>query len=202
MTKSEILLGRLLEERLTPNADVADVDRRIRDLFEDEWCVAVTDMAGTSRHVATHGVIPLLCKLHEYKRLARPIFEQHGGLVVKTVDDSFLVLFRRAPDALGCLLRLQRALAHYNTGRPGDAQLEMGAGLGFGKVLKVGDEDVYGVEADFALRLGEELAGPHEILVTDAARAAIMHTPGVTFERLERGTSFAAFRAVYELEGR
>jgi class 3 adenylate cyclase len=202
MTKSEILLGRLLEERLTPNADLADVDRRIRDLFEEEWAVAVTDMAGSSRHVADHGAIPLLCKLHEFKRVARPIFEQAGGLVVKTEDDSFLVLFRRPPDALGCLVRLQRALAHYNATRAEESRLEMGAGLGFGKVLKIGDTDVYGVESDFASRLGEELAGPSEILVTDAARAALMHSPGVRFQKLDRGASFDAFEVVYDSDGR
>lgn len=199
MTKSELLLGRLIEERMVPGADVADVDRRIRTFFEEEWCVVFTDMAGFSRMSASLGIVPFLCLIHELKRMARPVIESHGGFILKSLADSFLIIFRRAPDAMACLIELQRKLAAYNEGRGEGERIELGAGVGFGRVLKIGDEDVYGVEVNSAARLGEDLADPYEILVTDSARAALLHLPGVTFEAVERGTTFPAFRAKYDL---
>lgn len=194
MTKSEMLLGRLIEERLTPNGDSADIDRRIRALFEEEWCVVFTDMAGFSRQSAHDGIIPILCHIHELKRVSRPIIEASGGFVVKTIGDSFLILFRRAPDGLNCVLQLHRALAAYNATRPAERRIDIGAGIGFGKVLRVGDVDVFGVEVNDAARLGEDLAKAGETLVTDAARAALLHHRGVSFEPLPEAAGFSAFR--------
>lgn len=200
-TKSELMLSRLIEERLTPGADVAEVDRRIRALFEEEWCVVFTDMAGLSRHSAEHGIVPLLCLIHELKRIARPVFEAHGGFVLKTIAGSFLVVFRRAPDALDALVELQRLLVQYNQNREPVQHIEVGAGIGYGRVLKIGDEDVYGVEVNYAAKLGEEVAQPGEILVTDSARAALMHLPGVAYEPLDRGLNFSAFKALHQPSG-
>lgn len=198
MTKSEMLLGRLIEERLTPGADTAEIDRRITAYFEEEWCIVFTDMEGFSRHGAEQGIVPLLCLIHELKRTARPIIEQNGGFVIKTIADSFLILFRRAPDALQCLLQLNRALAAYNAGRDRERQIEIGAGIGFGRILKLGDEDVYGVEVNYAARLGEDLAKPGEILMTDAARAAVLYHPDVEIEPVGIELPFAAFRVRYD----
>lgn len=200
MTQSEMLLGRLIEDRLTPGANVAEVDARIRSFFEEEWCVVFTDMAGFSRHAAQNGIVPFLCLVHELKRIARPVFESHGGFVLKVIADSFLVVFRRAPDALASVIELQRALAHYRVGKPVEQHIEVGAGIGFGKVLKIGDEEVFGVEVNYAARLGEDEAKPWEVLMTDAARAAVLHTPGVTFEPYESDLTFPAWRVRYALD--
>jgi adenylate cyclase len=195
MTKSQMLLSRLIEERLTPNADQVDIDHRITALFEEEWCVVFSDMVGFSKHAEVHGMISALCSLHELKRVSRPIFEASGGFVVKTLGDSFLTLFRRPQDGLSCQLQLNRALLAYNATRDPVRHLEIGSGIGFGRVLKIGDEDVFGREVNAASRLGEDLAKAQEILITDAARAAVMHLPGVDFEPYP-GLTFPAFRVV------
>lgn len=202
MTQSEMLLWNLIEERLTPGAPVEEIDRRISALFEEEWCVVFTDMAGVSVETPRGGIIPYLCLVHEMKRLVRPVLESHGGLVVKTVADSFLAVFRRAHDAVDALFQAQRALASYNSGRPLEEQILVGAGVGFGRVLKIGGEDVFGLEVSHACRLGEDLAGPGEILVTDCARAALVHSRGLRFTPLDVGTAFAAFRAEPDPAGR
>lgn len=199
MTKSEILLARLIEERLTPGVDVAEIDQRIRGLFEEEWCVVFADMAGFSRHSAANGIIPFLCLVHELRRLARPVIESHTGHLLKMVGDGFLVVFRRPPDALACLLELNRTLAQHNAAQPSERQIELCAGLGFGRMLKIGDEDVWGVEVNRAARLGEDLAKSYEILCTDDARAALLHTPGIDFEPFSGPQDFPAWRVQYAL---
>lgn len=46
-------------------------------------------------------------------------------------------------------------------------------GIGCGRILRVGDHDVWGREVNAASRLGEDTARSGEILLTSAARAAL-----------------------------
>jgi class 3 adenylate cyclase len=198
MTKSEMLLGKLLEERLTPGADIPTIDARIRAEFEEDWAVVHTNMALGREHVDS--VITYLSRVHEMRRMTRPIIEACNGLVLQLITDRFIAIFKRPHDALRCLLQVHRRLSSYNQGRAHEGGIAIGAGVGYGKILKIGNEDIYGLEVSQARRLGGELAGPYEILVTDAARAALLHTPKITFEAIDRGAGFDAFEALYDLE--
>jgi adenylate cyclase len=195
MNKSEVQLSRFIEERLTPGADVSDIDRRIRSHFEEEWAVVFTDMAGLSRVRPAETIIHYLCLVHEMKRITRPLIESSGGIIVKSITDSYLAIFKRPHDALSALLQINRRLATYNAEREEEQRIEIGAGLGFGKILKVGQEDVFGLEVNGAVRLGAE-ALAYDVLMTDSARAALLHTPGIGFE--ERPAT-RSFRATYDL---
>ena len=52
---SEDRLEKLIQARLRPGADKEAIDRRIWDLFGEEWCVMFTDLSGFSRWVARFG---------------------------------------------------------------------------------------------------------------------------------------------------
>lgn len=196
MTKSETLLGSLLEERLIPGAKIADIDRRILDLFEEEWCVVYLRLAGPQATPKRHSVIEHVRQVHEFKRLCRPVFEANEGKLLKTYPVAFLVVFRRPHQALDSLLQVKQALAQYNSTRSEGEHLASAAGVGFGKVLKIGEDDVYGLEATLAFRLGEDEARSGQIIVSDATRAALVHTPGVEFEAHEGNASSDLFRVV------
>ena len=62
-------------------------------------------------------------------------------------------------------------------------------GVGFGKLIKLGDEDVFGHEVNLASKLGEDTAEGNEILVTRAAHAAIGELPNAHWE--ERKADYA-----------
>src|SRR5262245_64199272 len=108
---SEARLWRLIEERSKPGADVADIDRRIWDLFGEDWAVMFTDLSGFSRQVERFGIIHFLQVIHEHKKLLLPIVESQDGLLVKQEGDSFMILFRRPERAVDCALMMQRACA-------------------------------------------------------------------------------------------
>ena len=59
-------------------------------------------------------------------------------------------------------------------------------GVGHGRVLKVGADDVYGQEVNAASKLGEDTARAHEILLTDAAKNAAGEVEGVAFEAMDK----------------
>lgn len=195
---SEARLWRLIEERSKPGADVAAIDRRIWDLFGEDWAVMFTDLSGFSRQVERFGILHFLQVIHEHKKLLLPIVEGHDGLLMKQEGDSFLILFRRPDGALACARQLQRACSLYNERRPPEEQILLCVGIGFGRVLRIGDTDVWGKEVNAASKLGEDTAKATEILVTEAVREAVEKAGGK--ERFEvAGSGFLPNEAVYRL---
>lgn len=183
---SEARLWSLIAQRAQPGADVAALDARVWDLFGEDWAVMWTDLSGFSRQVERFGILHFLQVIHEQKRLLLPVVEAHDGILVKVEADSFLILFRRPATALACALALQRACRQANERRIPEEQILLCVGLGCGRVLKIGDVDVYGAEVNAASKLGEDTAKANEILVTEALRAAAGEVPGVLgYEPLE-----------------
>ena len=203
MSTPAAALAYLLEERMRPGADTAAVDRRIRTMFAEKWCVVFTDMSGFSRKAAREGIIPFLALIHQLDRICRPIIRDQGGLFLKAIADSYMVLFRRPKDAMSACIAMEQAIERYNGDRLEPDRIYMGCGIGYGECLKLGDDDVYGVEVNFAARLGEDLSGPYEILATPAAVKAIGRMKGVSFKRVPGGrlggTKLPYYRAAYPL---
>lgn len=178
---SETRLWALIEARAQPGADVAAIDRRIWDLFGEDWAVMFTDLSGFSRAVARFGILHFLQVIHESKKLLLPIIAEHDGILIKIEADSLLVIFRRPQRALACALAMQRACADYNRDRAPEVQVLLCVGLGYGRILRLGDTDIYGQEVNGASKLGEDVARAWEILVTDAFRAALDGETGLVF---------------------
>lgn len=166
-------LWQLIEQRTQSGADIERIDRRIWDLFGEDWAIVFTDLSGFSRRVAEYGIIHFLQTIYEHHELLLPIVADHDGLLVKTEADSLLLLFKRVEGALDCSIAMQRACQNLSMRRKPEEQVLLCLGIGAGRVLRIGDEDVYGKEVNAASKLGEDTAGPNEILLTGAARAAL-----------------------------
>jgi adenylate cyclase len=170
---SEDRLWRMIEERAQANTNVEEMDARIWDLFGEEWAVMITDLAGFSRNVEEFGILHFLQVIYEHRKLLAPVIERHDGLLVKFEGDSMMLLFRRASTAVECAIAMQKACAQVNQRRKPEEQLLLCVGIGFGKVLRVGDDDVWGREVNAAAKLGEDTARASEILITEGARVAL-----------------------------
>lgn len=169
---SEDRLQQLIEARLRPDVDRASIDARIWDLFGEEWCIMVTDLAGFSRGVAEFGIIHFLQTIFESERILVPLIEAHDGILLKVEGDSFMVIFRNVQKALHAAIEMQLTARRYNEGRAPEDHVLLGVGLGFGRVLRIGDAEVFGQEVNSASILGESMAKAYEILVTHAVREA------------------------------
>jgi class 3 adenylate cyclase len=194
---SEDRLEKLISERLESGADKEKIDRRIWDLFGEEWCVMFTDLSGFSRGVAKFGIIHFLQTIHEAERLLIPRIEAHDGILLKVEGDSFLVIFRNVDKALQCSVDMQKTLEAYNVDKADEDKVLLCVGLGYGRMLHIGDSDVFGAEVNAASKLGEDTAKAREILVTGAVKD---RAPGsFVYERIEAeipGTD-AAYRVRY-----
>jgi class 3 adenylate cyclase len=186
---SESRLWQLIEERTQPHADVQRIDARIWDLFGEDWAIMFTDLAGFSRQVSAFGIIHFLQIIFEHKQILAPVIAAHDGILIKLEADSMLIIFRRPAAALDCAAAMQRRLAQINQRRPEEEKIHLCVGIGHGRILRIGDTDVWGEEVNAASKLGEDTARAGEVLLTPGARAALGERPGVSFEELrsERG---------------
>lgn len=200
---SEDRFEKLIIERLKPNADKALIDERIWDLFGEEWCIMFTDLSGFSRGVEKFGIIHFLQTIHESERLLIPIIDDFDGILLKVEGDSFLVIFKKAAKALKAALTMQRLLKDYNVDRNPEERVLLCVGMGYGRVLKIGDSDVYGAEVNASSKLGEDTADAWEILVTDTVRNMLEEqedfTEDISFEKIDEIPPGAkeAYRVIY-----
>ncbi len=167
---SQDRLEQLIAARVEPGADRAAIDRKIWNMFGECWAVMFTDLAGFSRRVEEFGIIHFLQTVFESHRLLVPCIEDHCGILLKLEGDSMMVIFRSADEALKCGIAMQATTNAYNQTRAPEEQVLLCMGIGYGPVLRIGDADVFGAEVNAASKLGEEVAGAGEILVTAAIR--------------------------------
>jgi adenylate cyclase len=197
---SSARLWKLIEERTRASADTGAIDQRIWDMFGEEWAIMFTDVSGFSRQVAKFGIIHFLQIIFEQEKLLLPVVETHDGILVKVEADSFLILFKKPARAVACAVAMQRICHSINARRPPEEQIVLCVGIGHGRVLKIGDEDVYGNQVNLASKLGEDTAKGSEILVTPAAREVAGDIAGVSWEEVQ--VAYAGedkcFRAIYK----
>jgi adenylate cyclase len=200
---SEDRLEKLIEARLQPGADKARIDERIWNLFGEEWSVMFTDLAGFSRRVAEFGIIHFLQVVYESERMLVPVIDRHDGILLKTLGDSLMVVFRNPLGALRCAIEMRSVLQTYNATRDDVEKVLLCVGLGYGKMLKIGDQDVFGAEVNAASKLGEDIATAWEILVTEGFRSACRELPEVGFHKIEQVPpgAAAAYRVIHPLVG-
>jgi adenylate cyclase len=163
-------LKRLLDARLAAGADHDAIDEQIWARFGEAWCVMATDLSGFSRGVAQFGIVHFLQTIYESERILLPVLAHHRGTLLKVEGDSFLAIFADVEDALDAAAEMQAATREYNQHKRSEEQLLLGVGLGFGRVLRVAESEVYGNEVNSACILGETYAKGYEILVTHAVR--------------------------------
>jgi class 3 adenylate cyclase len=166
-------LWQLVEERMQPDANLEAIDQRIWDLFGEEWAVVFTDLSGFARQVAKFGIIHFLQIIREQQRMLLPIVAAHDGILIKSEADSFLLLFKKPHQAVRCCVAMQKACQAYSARRAAEEQVILCCGIGYGRILKIGDDDVFGHEVNLASKLGEDIADAHEILVTRAVMSAV-----------------------------
>ncbi|MCS6814867.1 MAG: adenylate/guanylate cyclase domain-containing protein [Cyanobacteria bacterium] len=195
-------LSKLIDERLAPGADKAAIDARIWDLFGGEWAVMFTDLAGFSRFVADFGIIHFLQIIYESQRIFSPCIDQYDGILIKMEGDSMLVLFRQPVKAVQCAIEMQRVAKAYNQTKTDAEKILLCVGIGYGKILSIGEQDVFGAEVNAASKLGEDTARAWEILVTDSVAEALKDVPTISLEPIDTipPGAKAAFRVNYSLE--
>lgn len=171
----------------------AELGEEIERIFAQEKAVMVLDMSGFSRTTMRHGIVAFLLMIHQNERLARPCIEEHGGMLVKAEADNLYCLFDTVSGAAHAALEITRRLNAANMVLPEDRQIYVAVGIGYGRIVNVANEDLFG-EVNLASKLGEDVAEMGEILLTPAAGAQMTH---VKPECREERISISGMELVY-----
>jgi class 3 adenylate cyclase len=162
-------LKRLLAERNQSPDCVSSIDALLRSTFERTVAVLVLDMCGFTRFVHQYGIIEYLAMIVQMEEAARPAVLGNRGQVIKQEADNLFAIFDTPTDALEAALDIFRAFEAVNSVVPAERDIFGSIGIGYGNLLVIGDEDVFGDEMNLASKLGEDLAGKTEILLTESA---------------------------------
>jgi len=199
MEHSHERLTKMLADRAQDGADRAAVDRKIWDTFGETWTVMFTDLSGFSRNVAEFGIIHFVQVIVESEKLYAPILHDHNAFIIKREGDSLMILFHNPKNALDAAIAMQQASQAYSLSKPPEDKVTLCLGMSHGHILRLGSNEIFGNAVNSASKLGEDTAGPHEILVTNDFVDAYDGDMQLQLERIEFKPpgSAAAFRVAY-----
>jgi len=160
-----------------------EISQEIERTFTQRRSVMVLDMSGFSRTTQVHGVVSFLMMIHQMRLLAVPTIEGKGGVLVKAEADNLYCLFDTVDEAVGAAREIIRQLSTVNPLLPAGRKLYASIGIGFGDILVLGEEDLFGDEVNLASKLGEDVAQGGMILLTEGARAELSAKVTTTEER-------------------
>lgn len=174
------LLRRRSQVALDASTDAArrlqEIDRRIRARFERTVAVFVLDMAGFARLTVLRGIVHYLMLIRRMQDTCVPVLQRHRGRLVKTEADNLFAWFPSVRQAVAASLEMLDRLSEVNASTDDESDVQISIGIGWGPTLVLG-HDMWGSEFNFASKLGEDLAGAGEILLTGAAHRELRGTP-------------------------
>lgn len=139
--------------------------------FGLERAVLVLDMSGFSALAQRHGIVHYLSMVRRMQLTAEPIVDGYAGTLVKFEADNCYAMFPDVAGAVSAALELNQAFAAANADTPDELDIRIACGIDHGRILVVPGRDFYGVPVNRACKLGEDLAGAGEILLTAEAMA-------------------------------
>ena len=166
-------LMKLLDELGEHPELIEEITAKIEDAFEQERALLILDMTGFTRATQQGNIISFLLSINQMQRLAVPVVEEHGGILVRAEHDNLTCLFDTVADAISASREIRNRLASANVILPSDKELYASIGIGYGPVLNVENHAIYGNEVNLASKLGEDIGDLGDVLLTPGAYAQL-----------------------------
>jgi len=163
----------------------ARIDGEIWQRFGRTGTVLISDMASFSKISRSHGICHYLGLIHRVRRLWAPMIADHRGQLLKCEADNCYAFFERTDDALAASVAVHEALSAANAEEPAGDRVFLSIGIDYGDLLFIGGEDFFGDPVNTASKLGEDLAGKGETLVTRRAIEQCAAGPAAHGESLQ-----------------
>jgi adenylate cyclase len=153
------------------------------DRFGAERTVFILDMAGFTTKVQKYGLLFFLRKIRYMQKLVAPLLKEHHGELIKFEADNAYAVFNRNLDAVHCALKIHETFQYLADGMPDVDDVEVSIGIARGRILWIPDHDFFGDAVNLASKLGEDLAGHCETLVSADLFADIATDPSLKIEQ-------------------
>jgi len=153
----------LMRQRNARNA--ASLDARIHKACAAELTVVSCDSSGFSRKTHEHGIIEFMDNMTKCHDALEKIVARHGGITLSDKADNLMLIFPEPVKAVACGIEMHRWLKRRNRTVPERKQYNICVGVHHGSLLRFAD-DAYGPAVNVSFKLGEDIAGKDELLVT------------------------------------
>ncbi|MEX0602416.1 MAG: adenylate/guanylate cyclase domain-containing protein, partial [Bacteroidota bacterium] len=125
--------------------------------------IMFTDIKGFSRKMGENESVAMaLLKAHD--AMMHELVSKYGGMVIKSIGDSFMVDFSSAVNAVKCAIEAQEIFWYYNIGKPDLEKIEIRVGIHLGDVITDG-KDIFGDGVNIAARI-ESITAPTRICIS------------------------------------
>lgn len=141
--------------------------------FGADRAVLVLDMSGFSELSNRFGVVHYLSMVRRMQLIAEPIVDGYSGTLVKFEADNCFAMFPDVVGAIQAAIELNDAFEIANVSTTDELDIRIACGIDYGSILVLPGEDFFGNAVNRACKLGEDIAGPGEILVTQEAMAMV-----------------------------
>lgn len=128
--------------------------------------IMFTDIVGFSKMVSSLSRKESQNILRQHDRMLQKIIKRFGGQIIKSVGDSFLVVFRSPTDSVLCAMAMQDKLWEYNQEQEETHKIIIRVALNTGEV-RLTSNDVFGDAVNLASRLESETPAG-DILLTES----------------------------------
>jgi len=140
--------------------------------------IMFTDVEGSTALTTRVGDVTAKRLIEAQRQIVRKQVAGHGGRVIDSIGDGFMVAFDSTRRALACALSIQEALLERAKSEP-ERAMRLRIGLNVGEVLERHGHP-FGAAVNAAARIGAVAKGG-EVVVSDAVRQLAGTTPGISF---------------------
>jgi class 3 adenylate cyclase len=144
----------------------------------ESGAIVFTDIVGFTQMTDERGDDVALALLEQQEKVVRSALPERAR-VVKELGDGLLLWFDDPCEAISTCLRLQQ---QFDAGADGELPMWVRMGVHWGCPRRRGD-DIVGRDVNLAARI-VDLAGPGEVLCSEATAEEVGTQPGVDFEPL------------------
>ncbi len=145
-----------------------EVDRAIEKRGLRELTVFACDSSGFSRRTHEFGILQFLSVMTRCYDGLIPLLERRGGICLSHNADNILAVFEDVTPAAQAAVDMNRWLRRRNRRASEAERFHVCIGIHHGPVIRLRD-NVFGATVNVAAKIGEDLAGREEILLTGEA---------------------------------
>lgn len=160
--------------------------------------VLVVDMAGFTLRSKSLGITHYLALIRRMRLVADRLLPRHEGELVRFEADNLFATFEEPTPALAFTVALLDAVNTDNAPRDEADQVHLCAGLDHGAFL-ADRSDFFGDPVNMASKLGEDLARPNEVLVTQAIVERVSAEWASAFEEIGTHEFAGSLEPTYRL---
>ncbi len=153
-----------------------DIEQQVWDMFGQKSAILVTDMSHFSQVTNELGIVFYLGMIKRMQDIIAMSVSRQDGQVIKFAADNSFSIFKNVEQAIATIVEVNEKMSLENSHSSECRDIKICSGIDYGEFLNINNKDLYGACVNFASLLGEDIAKPWEVLVSEQACLLVKDT--------------------------